>query len=104
MLMKEQIATVVCDVCGVTQDQMFSPQRTKKAFMARALAMCLIRDLLNVSSPFIASFFNRDHSTVLAAINRAQKSLETSEDYRVLHRNCLERIADLNGSTRAVAQ
>ena len=104
MLMKEQIATVVCDVCGVTQDQMFSPQRTKKAVMARGLAIYLIRDLMNVSSPFIASFFNRDHSTVLAAINRAQKNLDTSENYRALHRKCLEKIADLNGSTRAVAQ
>lgn len=104
MLMKEQIATAVCDVCGVTQDQMFSPQRTKSAVKARSLAMYLIRDLMNVSSPFIASFFTRDHSTVLAAINRAQKNLETSEEYRDLHRKCLEKIAELNGSTRAVAQ
>ena len=102
--MKEQIATVVCDVCGVTQDQMFSPQRTKKAFMARSLAMYLIRDLLNVSSPFIARFFNRDHSTVLGAINVAQKNLDVSEDWRVFHRKCLERISDLNGKTRATAK
>jgi chromosomal replication initiator protein len=104
MLMKEQIATVVCDVCGVTQDQMFSPRRHRKAFMARSLAMYLIRDLLNVSSPFIASFFNRDHSTVLNAMNVVQKNLETSEDYRVMHRKCMEALADLNAKTRMLAQ
>lgn len=102
--MKEQIATVVCDVCDVTQNQLFSPQRTKNAVMARSLAMYLMRDLLNVSSPFIANFFNRDHSTVLSAVNRAQKNLETSENYRALHRRCLEKIADLNGATQRVAQ
>ena len=101
--MKREIVKLCADLFDISPEDLLSSKRRQRITHARMALYAGLRKR-GWSYPRIGMFCNRDHSTILAAINRAQKNLETSEDYRVLYRKCLEKIAELNGSTRAVAQ
>jgi chromosomal replication initiator protein len=60
---------------GFTVDDLLSPRRTARVARARQLAMYLTRELTDLSLPAIAQAFNRrDHTTVLHAIRRVERS------------------------------
>jgi chromosomal replication initiator protein len=71
---------------GFSVDDLLSPNRTARVARARQLAMYLTRELTDLSLPAIAQAFNRrDHTTVLHAIRRIERSaLEDASVSRTL--------------------
>jgi len=77
-----QVQEAVADRLDLTIDELLSPRRTARIARARQLAMYLTRELTDLSLPAIAQAFNRrDHTTVLHAIRRVERS--ALEDARV---------------------
>ena len=64
-----EIQIAVCKYYGVGFNELLSPRRLPRLVKARHVAMHLARDLTTASLPEIGRAFNRDHSTVIYAIN-----------------------------------
>jgi chromosomal replication initiator protein len=74
-LAPRQVQDAVAARLGLSVDQLLSPSRTAPIARARQLAMYLTRELTDLSLPAIAQAFNRrDHTTVLHAIRRVERS------------------------------
>ncbi|HEY1238801.1 MAG TPA: chromosomal replication initiator protein DnaA [Solirubrobacterales bacterium] len=70
-----QVQEAVAARLDLSVDDLLSPRRTAHLARARQLAMYLTRELTDLSLPAIARAFNRrDHTTVLHAIKRVQRS------------------------------
>jgi chromosomal replication initiator protein len=70
-----QIQEAVAERLGLSVEQILSPNRSAPIARARQLAMFLTRELTDLSLPAIAQAFNRrDHTTVLHAIRRVERS------------------------------
>jgi chromosomal replication initiator protein len=70
-----QVQEAVATRLGIDIDDLLSPNRTAPVARARQLAMYLTRELTELSLPAIARAFNRrDHTTVLHAIRRVERS------------------------------
>jgi chromosomal replication initiator protein len=70
-----QVQEAVAARLGFSVDDLLSPSRTARVARARQLAMYLTRELTDLSLPAIAQAFNRrDHTTVLHAIRRVERS------------------------------
>jgi chromosomal replication initiator protein len=81
-----QIQEAVAARLELSVDDLLSPSRTAPVARARQLAMYLTRELTDLSLPAIARAFNRrDHTTVLHAIRRVERSaLEDASVSRTL--------------------
>lgn len=76
-LTEMKIINTVADYYNLTQQQITGRIRTNQIAMARHIAMYLIRILLDV--PFLkigALFGGKDHSTVMNAVKKVEKSLK----------------------------
>lgn len=70
-----QIAAYVGAQYGVTFDEIVSASRTRRVTLARQIAMATIRARKpDLSLPQIGKIFNKDHTTVLAALRRTERS------------------------------
>jgi chromosomal replication initiator protein len=70
-----QVQEAVAARLDFSVDDLLSPSRTARIARARQLAMYLTRELTDLSLPAIAQAFNRrDHTTVLHAIRRVERS------------------------------
>ena len=70
-----QVQEAVAARLELSVDELLSPNRTAPIARARQLAMYLTRELTDLSLPAIAQAFNRrDHTTVLHAIRRVERS------------------------------
>lgn len=72
----------VCQFYGVEVEDVLSSSRRAVLVMARQTSMFLMRELSNKSYQEIADFLNRDHSTVIHAINRLTEQKNSSEDFK----------------------
>ena len=71
----QQVQEAVAARLELSVDDLLSPSRTAHVARARQLAMYLTRELTDLSLPAIAEAFNRrDHTTVLHAIRRVERS------------------------------
>ncbi len=79
-LTENRIINTVADYYNLTSQQLTGRIRTNQIAMARHIAMYLIRTLLDV--PFLkigALFGGKDHSTVMNAVKKVEKSLKVDE-------------------------
>ncbi len=65
-----------------TVDTLKSSRRHAKLVYARQVCMYLLRTLTDFPSTEIGSYFNRDHSTVLSAVNKIEMLMETDPHVR----------------------
>lgn len=75
----EMVRNIVCRVAreaGVTPDDIYGDSRKAHIARARAAAMHLSRKRLGYSYPKLGKIFNRDHTTIIHAINRVQANPE----------------------------
>jgi chromosomal replication initiator protein len=81
-----RVQEVVAARLEISVDELLSPRRTAPVARARQLAMYLTRELTDLSLPAIAAAFNRrDHTTVLHAIRRIERTaLEDAGVSRIL--------------------
>ncbi len=78
--------STILQVCATYFDvpvqDIVSKGRRAELVNARQVSMYLIRELTNHSYPEIGSFFsNRDHSTVMHAVNKVEKSLKEGSEF-----------------------
>ena len=74
------IIALVAESFGLSARNLTGANRSKRYTRPRYIAMALIRDYLSYSSPQIRRLFgDRDHTTVLAALKRAEHLVETDQ-------------------------
>ena len=79
-LTENRVINTVADYYNLTAQQLTGKIRTNQIAMARHIAMYLIRTMLDV--PFLkigALFGGKDHSTVMNAVKKVEKSLKVDE-------------------------
>ncbi|MGL5308696.1 MAG: chromosomal replication initiator protein DnaA [Metamycoplasmataceae bacterium] len=77
---KERIVDVVAKYYGLSRTDLQNKSRRKDIVLGRHIAMWLIRDILDVTYKEIGIFFkNRDHSTVLAAIEKIDSQMKMND-------------------------
>lgn len=77
-LNEERIVDVVADYYNLTPQQIKGKIRTSQISLARHISMYLIRTLLDVPFLKIGQIFGgKDHSTVINAVTKVEKSLKT---------------------------
>ena len=76
-LTETRIINTVADYYNLTSNQITGRIRTNQIAMARHIAMYLIRTLLDIPFLKIGSLFGgKDHSTVMNAVSKVEKSLK----------------------------
>ena len=81
------IQDAVCQITGLSREELLSPARSPRVARARQLAMYLARELTPLSLTEIARGFDRDHTPVMHAIRAVSSRLEPgSETADALHR------------------
>lgn len=81
------IQDAVCEIEGLSKDELLSARRAPRIARARQLAMYLARELTPLSLTEIARGFDRDHTTVLHAVKAVSARLEPGSETAVaLHK------------------
>lgn len=76
------IKEVVADFYSVRIEDLSSKNRSQKVVFPRHVAMCLCRKLTDLSLIKIADSFNKDHSTVIHAVEKIENLMEEDESVR----------------------
>lgn len=71
------IIRIVAEYYNMTEAQLKSKVRTSQIALARQIAMYLCRNMLNTPYQEIGRQFGKDHTTVLANVNKIQNNLKT---------------------------
>ena len=74
------IISQVCKFYSIDESVLRSAQRNKGINEPRQMAIYLIRKLTNLSLPDIGKEFNRDHSTVLHAIQKVESGVQSGDE------------------------
>lgn len=79
----EQIQKVVADYYDIRLSDMSSKRRPANIALPRQIAMYFARKHTSFSLPTIAEYFNRNHATVLHAVNSIEERMEESADLKL---------------------
>ena len=73
-----------CLACGTTEEEIIQPTRIEHICHCRQLICHISKRLLkkSITSTYLASRLNIDHSTVLHSIKQIQNRLDTDANYR----------------------
>jgi len=74
----EKIISLVAQRFAVSQEELKSRKRTKEIAFARNIAMYIIREVTELSTPQIGRIFDRDHTTVISATNSIEEKMKIS--------------------------
>ena len=76
---------ITADLCALPERAIISEARRKDICQARFLAIWLARTLLWLTLPRIAKVFgDRDHTSILHAIRRAEDLIKTDPDFAAI--------------------
>ncbi len=78
----EQILTVVARNYGVSVDDLKSKKKTDEIANARHVAIYIIRKLTDMPLKAIGEIFHRDHTTILASVNKVEINCRTVAHYQ----------------------
>lgn len=78
----ENIQKIVAEYYDIRMADMSSKRRPANIAFPRQVAMYFSRKLTRLSLPAIAEQFNKNHATVIHAINSIEEKQATSEDFR----------------------
>lgn len=80
---KERIVDIVAKYYGLTRTDLQNKSRRKDIVLGRHISMWLIRDILDITYKEIGVFFkNRDHSTVLIAIEKIDNKMKMNDSIK----------------------
>ncbi len=80
--MIERILTIVSQKYGVTPDDIKGKKRDASISNARHICIYLIRHMNELTLKQIASYFSKDHSTIISSIRKVENDMDTSEEKR----------------------
>lgn len=81
-LTHEKIIKIVRSEFVVSEDELKSKSRKREIVIPRQIAMHIIKERTVMSLKAIGIVFNRDHSTVIFAINTVNDLIETDKGFR----------------------
>ena len=90
------IISHVCKFYSIDDATLRGTLKNKGTAEARQVAIYLIRQLTNLSTPEIGKEFNRDHSTVLHSINKVESALSKGDE--TLKNHIRDITANINSS------
>ncbi|MGL4252130.1 MAG: chromosomal replication initiator protein DnaA [Metamycoplasmataceae bacterium] len=94
---KERIVDVVAKYYGLTRTDLQNKSRRKDIVLGRHISMWLIRDILDVTYKEIGVFFkNRDHSTVLTAIEKIDSQMKMNDSIKSALKKLRQKIESIN--------
>ncbi|MGL5205501.1 MAG: chromosomal replication initiator protein DnaA [Metamycoplasmataceae bacterium] len=94
---KERIVDVVAKYYGLSRTDLQNKSRRKDIVLARHISMWLIRDILDVTYKEIGLFFkNRDHSTVLTAIEKIDSQMKMNDSIKSALKKLRQKIESIN--------
>ena len=70
------------DRYGVTKEELTGLKRSKEIVNVRHIAVYLIRKNTDMSQNSIAKIFNRDHTTVIASLEKVEKQMKNDSSYK----------------------
>ena len=76
---EEKLVQVVANYYNLTDSQIKSKSRISQIALARQIAMYLCRSICGTSYAQIGKLFNRDHSTVMTAVEKVGNMLKTDQ-------------------------
>ena len=74
------ITEVVSEHLGIPKEDILSASRVGEVAKARQIAMYLCRTMTDRPLENIGAYFNKDHSTVMHAVDKIKKNLSTDEE------------------------
>jgi chromosomal replication initiator protein len=96
-LTEQRVIHAVADYYNLTTQQLTGKIRTNQISMARHIAMYLIRKMLDTPFLKIGSFFGgKDHSTVMNAVSKVEKSLKIDMSIQTAVTQLQQRLKKLN--------
>lgn len=96
-LTEQRVIHTVADYYNLTTQQLTGKIRTNQISMARHIAMYLIRKMLDTPFLKIGSFFGgKDHSTVMNAVSKVEKSLKIDVSIQTAVSQLQQRLKKLN--------
>ncbi len=66
----------------VDENALIGKNKSKETVLPRQISMYLIRELIQLSYPDIGKYFNRDHSTVIHAVNKIEETIRTDSEFK----------------------
>lgn len=78
----EMIAMHVCNYFNIERVELSMPTRKRTVVTARQIAMTLIKENTKLPLTQIGKLFNRDHSTVIYAMEAVSDLCETDKKYK----------------------
>ncbi|CRX37139.1 / dnaA / Chromosomal replication initiator of genome is here' protein DnaA / 1:1368 Forward [Candidatus Hepatoplasma crinochetorum] len=78
----DSIINLVAKKYGINQKDILSKSRKREIIIARNIAIFLTRDILHYSLKDIGKKFNKDHSTIMYAINKIDENLKNNEEFK----------------------
>ncbi|MBD5081821.1 MAG: chromosomal replication initiator protein DnaA [Ruminococcaceae bacterium] len=91
----ERIISEVGHIYSVTAEEMIGPKRNSQISSARQIAMYLINTITGLSYTAIGvEFGNRDHSTVVYAINKVKSIIKKDPNYRATIEDLVKNISN----------
>ncbi|BDV03280.1 MAG: chromosomal replication initiator protein DnaA [Candidatus Hepatoplasma scabrum] len=78
----DSIINLVAKKYGINQKDILSKSRKKDIIIARNIAIFLTREILHYSLKEIGKRFNKDHSTIMYAINKIDQNLRKNEEFK----------------------
>ncbi|GIU93254.1 MAG: hypothetical protein KatS3mg011_2160 [Acidimicrobiia bacterium] len=91
-----QIIRATAAAFGCPVDEVLGPTRRQPIVLCRQVAMYLCRELTDLSLPKIGALFNRDHTTVMHAIEKVKSVMRTD-------REVFDQVSELSHSLRKTA-
>lgn len=73
-----EIIEMICEQYSVTREQLKNQNRTKDLVFARHLCMYLLYNCVKLKLSQVGQVFNRDHTTVMNAIQKIEDYIETN--------------------------
>ncbi len=73
-----KIVNSAAEKYGIAADDILGKKRSKEIVWARHMSVYVMRKLADMSFNDIGKFFNRDHSTIMASVEKIEKEAETN--------------------------
>ena len=74
---------------GISENDILSDKRQSNIALARQLAMYVIKEVTDLKLQELGNYFNKNHTTVLYAINQAKEKMDKNPQYKALAMNAV---------------
>ena len=90
----DRIITEVAKTYGTTPEDIRGKKRSAQVSNARKVAIYIIRDITELPLKTIGSEFNRDHSTMVYAIDDVEKNMKTDSHFKGVVEDIIKNVRD----------